>query len=263
MRKLFFVALAMTSMNVAANAADIPMKALPTAYDWSGFYVGGNIGGVFGRDALSSTSTFPAPNAPIDTAAVNAAQTTNLNSSGVIGGLQAGHNWQNGNLLLGVETDFTVMSLKSSSGGTFVFPSTLPGGPIGPPTQFFTTSNTMSADWLFTLRPRVGFAMNNWLVYATGGLVVGHEKVNETSVLAAGFTTTNSFSTTAVGWTVGAGVEYGLNRNWSIKAEYLYVDLGTPLANSGVLTPTIAGYSSLLTSHLTMSIARGGVNYRW
>lgn len=134
---------------------------------------------------------------------------------------------QMGQWLLGVEADFDYMGLRGSNGGTFQFPSTLPGGPVGPPAQFFSTATSVSTDWLFTLRPRVGWVMNNWLVYATGGLAVADEKFSQTLTLLAPFVSTNSFTTTRVGWTVGGGVEYALNRNWSVKGEYLYVDLGT------------------------------------
>ena len=64
--------------------------------------------------------------------------------------------------------------------GTFPFPSTLPGGAVGPPTAFFTASSSASSDWLFTARNRIGWANDNLLIYGTGGLAVANVKVNQT-----------------------------------------------------------------------------------
>ena len=76
----------------------------------------------------------------------------------------------------GSEVDFGYLGLKASNAGTFPFPSTLPGGPIGPPTAFFSTTASMSTSWLFH-RTGSGWAVeaDHWLVYVTGGLAVGKE----------------------------------------------------------------------------------------
>lgn len=142
------------------------------------------------------------------------------NPSGIQGGVQGGYNWQNGQFVFGGETDLQV----SGAEDTFA------------PYKF-------SNPWFGTLRGRLGFAMNNILFFATGGLAYGGVK-GETGGL--------SESKTHVGWTLGLGMEYGLNQNWSAKVEYLYVDLGNRAYS-------ITGVNNGLES----SVLRVGVNYHF
>jgi outer membrane immunogenic protein len=248
----------------SAMAADLSVstKAPPSCL-WCGFYVGGNAGWAWGSDAVTTTSTFPAPFLPVDVAALNTAASPALSSNGFIGGAQAGYNWQFGRTVLGFEADVDFPSLKNAQAGTFPFPSTLPGGAAGPPTAFFTTQTSVSTDWLVTARPRVGWTANNWLFYVTGGLAVGRENFTQTINVLAPFVLTDTFSTTQVGWTAGAGLAAMLNANWSVKAEYFYIDLGTTAANPGILTPPFAGAGVSSTMHLTTSIARVGIDYHF
>ncbi|MBN9600940.1 MAG: porin family protein [Afipia sp.] len=114
--------------------------------------------------------------------------------SGVSGGVQAGYNWQQGSpWVFGLEGDLQA----SGADDTFA------------PWKF-------SNPWYGTLRGRVGYAFNNVLFYGTGGLAFGELKGQNFAL---------SESRTGMGWTVGLGAEFALTRNWSAKAEYLYVDL--------------------------------------
>jgi outer membrane immunogenic protein len=115
--------------------------------------------------------------------------------SGVAGGGQIGYNWQVGQFVLGGETDIQI----SGADDTFA------------PYKF-------SNPWFGTLRGRAGFAINNVLLYGTAGLAYGELK-GEFFGLGE--------DKTLVGWTAGAGVEYGFTQNWSAKLEYLYMDLGS------------------------------------
>jgi outer membrane immunogenic protein len=119
-------------------------------------------------------------------------------------------------------------------------------------------------DWFGTVRARLGYAGGAWLFYGTGGLAYGHVKYSylQTNVPYGGpLTIAASDSATEVGWTAGAGVEYGVGP-WSAKLEYLYYDLGdrlfgapNPLAPPGVqLVPNFQN---------TGSIVRAGLNYRF
>ncbi len=249
-----------------ALAADLAVKApaasLASTCAWCGFYVGGNAGYAWGRNNESSVFSTPAPFLDVDAAAVSTAGSPRLKADGFTGGLQAGYNWRSGAVLFGAEADFNAFNLRGSTSGTFPFPSTLPGGPIGPPTSFFTAATSASSDWLFTARSRLGWANDNWLLYGTGGLAVANVKVNQTIGLLGGFAETASVSSTRVGWTVGAGVEYMVTRDWSVKGEYLYVDLGK-VSTAGVLTPAFAGITYTTTAHLTANIARIGANYHF
>ena len=114
-----------------------------------------------------------------------------------------------------------------------------------------------SNNWLSTARGRVGYALDRFLVYGTGGAAFGNVRAN--------FSNDPVSSATKTGWTVGAGVEVGFARNWSAKAEYLFVDLANGScttdcaiadANGSPLIPNIA-------VKFNESIVRGGINYRF
>jgi outer membrane immunogenic protein len=113
-----------------------------------------------------------------------------------------------------------------------------------------TSFSTVSNSWLGTARARVGVAMDRFMPYVTGGLAFG-----DIDVAAAPAFAYAGNDETKVGWTVGAGVEFALSGNWTAKAEYLYVDLGS--ADCGVACP--AGLDTSLTSN----IVRAGINYRF
>jgi outer membrane immunogenic protein len=195
--------LALTAAAGAAQAADLGYSrpyAAPApayaAYNWMGPYIGANLGYQWG-------DTTHAPNKP----------------SGTVFGGQVGYNWQNGQMVYGVETDF-----QWSNADDVIFPSK------------FTNS------WFGTMRGRLGYAMNNVLVYGTGGFAYGNIEM-ETAGL--------SESRSSYGWTLGAGAEVGLTPNWTAKVEYLYFDL----ADRTFFTGTAHGLES--------SLLRAGVNYKF
>ncbi len=140
--------------------------------------------------------------------------------SGFLGGVQAGYNWQSGQFVFGIEGDI------QASGADDRF-----------------AAWKFSNPWFGTVRGRVGYAMNNVLLYGTGGLAFGELK-------AEAFGMTESH--TSAGWTVGAGAEVGFAPNWTAKVEYLYVDLSS---NNFVLTGA--------SNSLNFSTVRVGVNYHF
>ncbi|WP_424628047.1 outer membrane protein [Bradyrhizobium sp. SYSU BS000235] len=172
--------LAAICMSASAQAADIygsrpyaqqPYTvSQPLSNSWMGPYIGGNIGYAWGD--ITHNATKPA---------------------GVLGGIQAGYNWQSGALVFGIEGDLQINGAED----TFA------------PWKF-------SNPWFGTARGRVGYAFNNVLLYGTGGLAFGGLK-GESFLL--------SESHTGLGWTLGVGAEIALNQRWSAKIEYLYVDL--------------------------------------
>jgi len=139
---------------------------------------------------------------------------------GVMGGGQIGYNWQFNQFVLGLEAD-----VQGSAANDMFAP--------------FKFSNP----WFGTVRGRAGYAMNNILLYVTGGLAYGGGRVEFAGI---------SETQTHAGWTVGGGVEVGLTPNWTAKAEYLYVRLDD---RSYVLTGVNNGFSS--------NVFRLGVNYRF
>jgi outer membrane immunogenic protein len=151
-------------------------------------------------------------------------------SGGVIGGT-AGFNWQTSQFVFGVEGDVD----WSGVGGTTV--TNCPAG--------CTTRN----DWLGTVRGRAGYAFDRFLPYVTGGLAAGDIRASTPGFSGA--------SQTNLGWTVGAGVEAAIVGNWSAKAEYLHVGLGSfscGLSCGPAVTDNVSLREELL---------RGGVNYKF
>jgi outer membrane immunogenic protein len=246
-----------------AVAADLPAfrPAVPE-FSWTGFYAGGNAGFAWATANVSQTLFAPAPFVPGDAAAVSSSASPLLHPTNAAVGVQAGYNHQWGNFVLGGEVDFDYLHLQASKSTTSAFPSTLPGGVVGPPVASFSTATSASTNWLFTARPRLGWAVGTWLFYATGGLALARETFNQSVALVAPFTETTSLTANRVGWTAGAGVEYAINRNWSIKGEYLHVDLASA-GTAATLTPPFPGLGMAGSFRLTTEIARAGVNYHF
>ncbi|HYA80481.1 MAG TPA: outer membrane beta-barrel protein [Methylocystis sp.] len=214
----------------------------PSVVDWTGFYAGVN--GGYGGEALSS-NLYLASTLPL----ASFAQTQNRSSGFLFGG-QAGYNRQLSNhLVVGLETDMQWSGVRVSD-QVASFP--------GP----FTTDLANGFDWLGTTRARVGWASGSSLAYATGGVAYG-------DVIAHGAQATGGLfwgatTQTNVGWTAGGGAEYALDPNLSLKAEYLYVDLGGVRGQiHGVFPPIspVVGYFS--TGSLISHVTRFGVNWRF
>jgi outer membrane immunogenic protein len=228
-------------------------------YNWTGFYIGGNIGGGWNRDTGAAGCIDPAGVRNGTFCQVVPAGT--IDSSGVIGGVQIGYNWQVApSWLFGLEADIQGADIKGSTtvNGPFAFA----GGGLALPAAQFTASEKL--DWLGTVRGRVGATVGSALLYATGGLAYGHAQL-ATNLASAFLTFPASASVTKVGWTVGAGVEWGFAGNWSVKVEGLYYDLGTTSVAAG---PTVGGAGVLgfvrtKDFDLHGAIGRVGLNYHF
>jgi outer membrane immunogenic protein len=219
---------AATAFTGAANAADIarpaPMAVKAPAYiapmyTWAGFYIGANLG--YGWGDGSGTLTSGGVTGPLSGS-----------GDGILGGAQIGYNWQSGPWVLGVETDFQGTGIS----GGFSAPA---NGVVG----------TERTPWFGTIRGRVGYAVNTWLFYVTGGGVYAQNKISGTAPAGA-------FSASNVGWsyTVGAGVEAFVAPRWSVKAEYLY--MGTP--DSAPVPP-----GAVVTGSTNSNLVRVGLNYHF
>ena len=253
-----------------AFAGDLPARTPayplpPPAYDWSGFYAGGNLGGAWSYSSASTTTVFdPTPSGyfnPASPAAIAAAGAQDMTPTGVTGGAQAGYNRQFGWLVAGAEVDVGYLGLKGSSSGSAAYSP----GAIGN----FTVNSAVSTGWLVTARPRIGWALDNWLVYVTGGLAVGDVKGNFNFSDTNGAAESGLLSSTRTGWTFGGGVEVGLQGPWTVKAEYLRVDLGSASVTSANLSAPVAGGPSFPGNPFThgvdavASLVRLGLNYRF
>jgi outer membrane immunogenic protein len=230
------------------------MVAAP-AYSWTGLYVGGNAGGAWGNFDPSTVAVvnpatgLTAPNAAIVTAL---GATQSIKPSGFVGGLQAGYNWQTANFVYGLEADIESFHLSGSSNSAGAFAGAIP----------VALAASASTTWLATARGRIGFAANNWLLYATGGAAFSDLKGSFSYADAIPHTEAASFSNTKVGYTVGGGVEAGIWGGWTAKAEYLYVNFGS-VSGSGNLSAPLSGQVLLHSIDLKANIVRLGLNYRF
>jgi outer membrane immunogenic protein len=277
------MAAAASMLASGAFAADMAPKMYTKApvipaviYDWTGFYIGGNAGYSWGRErtdgnltGTQSVSEFRTagptlvPGFPVVTTLATLPLTGRANVNGFVGGGQAGYNWQRGTWLFGLEGDIQGSDERGSGDVC-----TIAGCPAG---SSILTAN-YKLDWFGTARGRVGFLpTDRVLLYATGGLAYGHLSANAPLVPL-------SWGSTRAGWTVGAGAEVALDPHWSVKIEYLYMDLGN-IGGSGASATTVTnaldtpsrGFNTVTTTTLasafntrfTDNILRVGVNYRF
>jgi outer membrane immunogenic protein len=226
----------------SASAADlgaVPYSKTPAyivpEYNWSGGYVGGNVGYGWGRS--SDTSSLSAGGALFS-------DTASSNMNGVLGGAQIGYNSQIQNWLVGLEADF--QGTGQSSNHSFTCPAGVCTGAALPVTLGH------QLDFFGTARARAGLVVTpTVLLYATGGLAYGQIESNTTLV---GATRSPNYNP---GWTAGGGVEAAMGGGWSAKVEYLYLDLGRVTPVSGVLL--IGSFNSRVTDN----IVRAGFNYNF
>jgi outer membrane immunogenic protein len=248
---------ALLALGLSAQAADMPTKYRPvpvSIYNWSGFYAGFNLGYHTGQDD-GSVNANPANWLPAAVAAIDAQAPGKTKPKGFMGGLQAGYNWQINRFVFGLEADANFLTGSNTRTVALNDPSIAVG-------DFYTTST--KASFLATVRPRVGYAFDNWLIYGTGGLAVGTLKTTDTLGTGGGaaISTVNT-STTRTGWTAGAGVEYGFGRNWTAKVEYLHVDLGKFDTAVGCLVACATPIDMTVHHKYTDEIIRVGMNYRF
>jgi outer membrane immunogenic protein len=224
--------------------------------NWSGFYIGGNVGYGWGNNNtdfnfLPSPAIFGASN---DSLAAH--------SKGVIGGAQFGYNWQIGSTVLGFETDIQGSGISGSATKRAM---AVPPGTLGPAASLFTETKL---SWFGTARVRLGFEIAPaLLLYGTGGAAYGQTKTTANSTFPDSPTVTVQFpaalSGTKVGWTAGAGAEWMFARNWSAKFEYLFVDLentsAVGVSSFDPTDPLHVRYTWKNQDH----IVRAGVNYHF
>ena len=223
-----------TGLSLSAMAADLPVRVAPPTvppvayvspvYNWSGFYVGGHLGGGFADSSWSDPFT---------------GANNTFNKLGFLGGGQVGANLQFNALVLGVEGDFSWTGLGLKGSGT---------GSIG--NTIATTTN-----WTSTVTGRVGAAFDRLLVYGKGGVAFAQDNSSLTDL--GGNNSSTTFMRT--GWTAGAGLEYGLSQNWSAKIEYDYLGFGSKALNFS--TPLQPAYTT--NANLNVQEVKAGLNFRF
>jgi outer membrane immunogenic protein len=261
---------------VPAIAADMPLKAPPPVIvnNWTGCYLGLSIGTNYGRsNGYSGTATTQAPVSNIALANIGAQQITDrFDLSGMLGGAFAGCNYQfvGTGFVIGVEGDWSITNKEGQAFNVpFVSTAALL---IIPATDIFS----LKERWLGTARVRLGYSItDNWLWYVTGG--AAWAKLDsaqwQTGIFAAGNVPGGPGSTTYLqsdrrrGWTVGVGTEYAVGYGWTIRSEFLYVDLGryttfTNVPDGGIFTNR-ANPVTNLSVNLHDYIWRVGMSYKF
>jgi outer membrane immunogenic protein len=251
MKRQFLAGVALVAMAGSAFAADMPLKvAAPVAfYDWSGMYVGGVVGGAWGTNDISD------PGLGIVGSLIGVPVIQTVNPSGFIGGVEGGSRYQFSKLVVGWEGDITWGNLNGTSTTSFTGPL-IPGVTIG-------RSITADTNWVATAVSTVGVAHNNWLLYGKAG--VAWENVSYTDNWAAGGVALfgGSGSDTRTGWTVGTGIEWAVWNNWSVKAEYDYMDFGTKnISIAGTLVGGV-GFAPGIQDNNHINQFKAGLNYKF
>ena len=247
MKKLLTLAAALCiGTPLTAFAADLPIAPpppprapvfVPPPFTWAGIYIGGNIG--WGWTNLNLTDTGPAGFGFGQVFPIGSTQSASQNN--FLGGAQIGVNWQFQQFVVGAEADFDATAIKNSQGA----------GGFG--------TGSYSNPWVSTFAARFGWAADRTLFYGKAGGAYMQEKYNFSAI--DGSTVTGTFN--RWGWMLGAGVEYAVTDNITLKAEYNYLNFGT---QNQVLTPnaidianqTIIGDAN--NSKLTANVVKAGVN---
>jgi opacity protein-like surface antigen len=239
-----------------AEPVELPPSP-PAVHNWSGFYTGVNAGIAWGSfNPITSTS----PDGVIGTLTTplfNAAGHQAGSPFGFGGGVQGGHNWQSGHWLAGIEGDIAYLHLNFPA-RTYV--------------PFVGNNNTAAvnaydnANWVATLRPRLGWADGDWLLYLTGGpAVTKYDDDFSIWVLDPGgfdqFSQAAGLRAWRLGFAAGGGVEHAIGNNWSVKAEYLHYDFGRATATQ--IQSTNSDQLITQSAELKTDMVRLGLNYRF
>ena len=236
MQPALIVAIGLLAFALPAAAADMPVKApvrAPAAvtgpvFSWTGVYVGGHVGGGWGDKCFSFVDVIP----PTDYGCHDV--------DGWLGGGQVGFNWQVANIVLGVEFSGSAAGID----GTHTIPVESPD----------TLQTKMSS--IFLLTGRLGVTWDRVLAYVVGGGAWFRDKYRYVDAPGG-----NIFEAreTRSGWTIGGGVEFAFTPNWSIAAQYNFVELGD--RHNALTHPTIGSFTVNVDQHLHLATVR--LNYRF
>lgn len=247
-----------------AMAADLrmPVKApaatFAPSHNWSGFYIGGYVGGASTDGDVRATElgSVGAPNLGYNVGFGAGVPFGYDLGSSVIGGGTIGWNFQapGSMFVFGLEAEGGYLSLRGSR-----------ADPVSPGLD--TVSRTQFGDWYAVLAGRLGFAFDRTLIYVKGGgayVDVRSQVIDNCAVGLCGPATVNATGgTDEFTWAAGGGLEFALNYNWSIKAEYLYIDTSSSYNSCGPVA--LAGGRTFCWRHDVPGLhtAKFGINYRF
>jgi outer membrane immunogenic protein len=274
--------LGFTAHGSAADlAAPLPVIKGPVAYaafDWSGVYVGGHIGGGWEKTTFSDPSashiyTFDAFGSGFGTGdIVNGAGASDARPSSVLGGLQAGWMYQIGRLVVGGDFDFSWTRLNGSGLGVYDLQRV--------PPDFVNEAYGVNTKWTGTATTTIGVARDRVLFYGKAGMAWAR---HDYTLASNGFSAFQgapfaygpaSVSDTRVGWTVGTGVKWAFTNNWFLNVEYDYMDFGSKAqdftslcvsAGAPCTTRVFAAVPATFnpTFHHQISEVKVGLNYKF
>ena len=242
---LLVAAACMAGSAQLAYGADLPVKAPVykaspvTVYNWTGFYVGGDVG--YGWGTIQNTATTASGAYPVGF--VFAPE----DLTGVVAGGHAGYNYQMDHVVVGIEGDFDWTDMKGSASDVSPVLLRIPT----------TTETTGKVTWLADITGRVGYAWDSWLLYAKGGAAWAHTEAS--SVTTGQISSTSSGSETRSGWLIGGGLEWGFMPHWSAKAEYNFMDFGT----KDVVRVSDTGTINHRDSTMRVNVVKAGISYHF
>jgi outer membrane immunogenic protein len=255
MKRSFVLGAVLTSVLAgSAMAADMRTKAPPVARaacaHFGGFYVGGQVGVGSYSHRFDDLDVFGAQR--IDSDLPNSVSHTDR---GWLAGAQVGYNWQSNCTVFGIESDWAWTNAKAST--------VLSDGERFPPSETDNITVTSKMRWFGTTRIRTGVVVDNLLLYVTGGLAYASFK-RDLAFFEDDFPVTEVFSRsrTRFGWTAGAGTEWAINANWSLKSEFLYVQFekDESTETSAIISE---GTQTRFKHEDSAWIGRIGLNYRF
>src|ERR1700726_2737886 len=250
MRKHLFAAAAGLAVIMAgpAVAADMPLQAaapFAARFSWTSCYLGGHLGGGFAHKDMTDPVLL-VQDSFLGAGSTNGITTVSPAPTGVVIGGQIGCDYQfASSWVIGVE--------GAASGSTMKNTRTV-GLPLGNPDTAFVKAST---DFLPSLTARVGYAFDNVLLYAKGGVALAGARFKVTgSFVGAPFAfegLENRF-----GWTAGGGVDWAFSRHWSANIEYDYYQFG----HGGILmSDSINGFAGIVDVRQSAQVVKVGLNF--
>lgn len=226
------------------------------AVDWSGFYVGGLLGGTNSRAQVQTTVAYTKYLDATDARQMARAGDSDLDQWQPSASLVGGYGKQFGHVLVGIEASANTIFLNDERSVSEIY-ETLP-------TARFILKQSVTADWMATLRPRLGWAEDKWLGYVSGGLAVTQLKLDTlfTDNAFSGFSQ-SSDTKIRTGWSLGLGGEYALSGDWSLRGEYLYTNFGALKSLSETTSTNNSGGSLGHKAELETHAVMLGLTYRF
>ena len=231
-----------------ASAADAiveePVVIVDDSPVWSGLYVGAHAGyGWANRDWNGEFIGGPVDDELYD-----------YDMDGGLIGAQIGYNWQVENFVFGVEADAAWSDVSKTQTETVFIPFIIPI-PVA-------TEVESQMDWLATVRGRVGYAWDRFLVYGTGGVAFAHVKTDVNQSIFGFPSGSDSESATHTGWAAGVGVETMVTEKISVKLEYLHADFGDETYDYNLIDLSPEN-DTIGSADLDVDTIRIGVNFHF